>query len=178
MIGLLAYIGDVQERWQPDDVAAAPASPVQSRSATPSASPSTAAPGPSPATKPKQRNGAFQLTAQPLDARTVEVAVTPPTGLAAGRDYWFFVEIDWRDGNTDYYPREKLTGATQTLVIDIPPDATQQADRTGRVYALTTDQSREAAVRLQRQRTSKEDDFFADAPGATASQATGLPFGP
>jgi hypothetical protein len=122
--------------------------------------------------------GTFRLAVQPLDARTVEVAVTPPARLTTGRDYWFFVEVDWRNGNTDYYPREKLTRGPQTLIIAIPSDATLQADRAGRIYALTPDQSADAAERLERQQTRKDDDFFANTPGTTASHATPLPSGP
>jgi hypothetical protein len=160
VIGLLAYVGDVQERRGNDGgtaggtvatpSSAAPASGV-------SATPSTAAPSSGPAAgepgrpaRPGRRTTApsdgaqgenppatgvtrvFRLQAQRVDTRTVDVAVTPPSRVAADRTYWFFVEVDWRDGNTDYYPREKLTGGPQTLVVDIPPDATLDADRTGR----------------------------------------------
>ena len=78
----------------------------------------------------------YALSASPIDDRTVEVTVTPPGKPAAGQFYWFFVEVDWRDGNTDYYPREQLTGGSQTLTITVPANATMEADRTGRVYRL------------------------------------------
>lgn len=103
--------------------------------------------------------------------------MTPPARLTAGRDYWLFVEIDWRDGNTDYYPREKLTGHQRTLVVDIPPDATLDAERAGRVYALTPAQSAATDDRVERQQTTKVDDFFANPPGAAASGSIALQFG-
>jgi hypothetical protein len=118
----------------------------------------------------------LRLATRPIDARTVEVTVTPPARLTAGRDYWLFVEIDWRDGNTDYYPREKLTGHQRTLVVDIPPDATLDAERAGRVYALTPAQSAATDDRVERQQTTKVDDFFANPPGAAASGSIALPF--
>jgi hypothetical protein len=186
VIGLLAYVGDMQERRHKSDqssTASAGSSARPTASTSPSVSNSSPTTPPSTATsgddssKKVSGTGSFALATRKADARTVEVDVTPPAKLTDGRVYWFFIEIDWRDGNTDYYPRERLTGGSQSLVVDIPPDARLDAGRAGRVYALTAAQSTDAEVRLNRQRTSKEEDFFPEKPGAAASAAVKLPFG-
>ena len=196
VIGLLAYLGDESDRRNPGGITAPLPAPGSTQPATPAPtalpttrqpttiSPTTTKPATTASTtapnKPPQTGvttSTHRLAVQPIDARTVEVTVTPPARPSTGRDYWFFVEIDWRDGNTDYYPREKLTGNRETFMISIPPDATLDADRTGRIYALTADQSADAQQRLERQRTSKDDDFFGNPPGTAASASVTLPFG-
>ncbi|WP_433364727.1 hypothetical protein ACQPZX_34485 [Actinoplanes sp. CA-142083] len=167
VIALLAYIGDEQGRREPGPVTPAPGP-------TATASPATASPA---ASSKAGGSRLFALSPRPVDDRTVEVAVTPPENLAPDRVYWFFVEVDWGDGNTDYYPREKLTGKADTLTVTIPPDAPLDAKRAGRVYSLTAAQSAEADVRLERQQTTRQDDFFPDVVGTVASGSVKLPFG-
>ncbi|GAA0453180.1 hypothetical protein Ade02nite_01320 [Paractinoplanes deccanensis] len=181
VIALLAYIGDVQGRQQPDvagPVASASASGVGAASTAASPSSSAASTATSPtASREAGGTGSFELSTRRLDDRTVEVDITPPADPAEGRAYWFFVEVDWRDGNTDYYPREQLTSDAQTLTVAIPPDATLDADRTGRVYGLTPAQSTEAGERLKRQQTTRQNDFFPNVFGTAASASVKLPFG-
>jgi hypothetical protein len=188
VIALLAYVGDLQERRHKAEQgtsasggSGAPTGTGGPASASPTApaSPTTIPPSTPPTADgpPVSGTGSFALTARKIDTRTVGVEVTPPAKLTRERVYWFFIEIDWRDGNIDYYPREKLPPVATSFVIDIPSDARLDAGRAGRVYALTAAQSADAEVRLGRQSGSKEDDFFPEKPGDAASAATTLPFG-
>jgi hypothetical protein len=119
----------------------------------------------------------YRVKASSLDARTVKVTTTATGRPEPGQTYWFMLEINWGDGNTDYYPRRRLDDQAKTFNISIPTDARTDVVRTGRVYALDAAQSSDAEARLARQTsTASEDDFFAEPTGRVVSNGERLPF--
>ncbi|MFF5288995.1 hypothetical protein [Paractinoplanes globisporus] len=176
IIAFLSWRGDERDR-------AAKANPEPRNSAAvdlPAAPISPPASGVSASAAPTHGPAAvlsYRLAASPVDARTVTVTTTP-TGLPApGMTYWFMVEVNWGDGNIDYYPRRRLDDQASTFDVTIPVDASTDFARTGRVYALNEEQSNAADVRLARQGAGPSDnDFFADRTGQAVSNGVRLPF--
>jgi hypothetical protein len=138
----------------------------------------TSIPKPTPGrTKPVGVALSYRVKASSLDARTVKVTTTATGRPESGETYWFMLEINWGDGNTDYYPRRRLDDQAETFNISIPTDARTDVVRTGRVYALDAAQSADAEARLARQTsTASEDDFFAESTGRAVSNGERLPF--
>ncbi|MET3425185.1 hypothetical protein BJ973_004397 [Actinoplanes tereljensis] len=113
----------------------------------------------SPATTavPVQEDLRYDVTATRNHAREAKVKATAYGQPEPGLTYWFFVDVDYGKHYVEYYPRRKLTGRTTSFDIDLSADADLQFPRTGRIYGLTSAQSTEAAVRQQRQETTKKE---------------------
>jgi hypothetical protein len=195
VIAFLSWRGDEQDRAaNTPSTATAPATATVPATANAStmASASTAAEGttaterrtptsiPKPAARPAQSAGlalSYRLDATALGARTVKVTTTPTGRPESGETYWLILEVNWGDGNTDYYPRRRLGDQAEKFDVSIPADARTDVVRTGRVYALDAAQSADAEVRLGRQSsTTNEDDFFTEPTGKAVSDGERLVF--
>jgi len=196
VIAFLSWRGDERDRTA--RVAPATASPAATGNAPPTASTSTTAsalvvatgttaaerrtatsiPKPTPGpTKPISVALSYRVKASALDARTVKVTTAATGRPESGENYWFMLEINWGDGNTDYYPRRRLDDQAENFNISIPTDARTDVVRTGRIYALDAAQSADAEARLARQTsTASDDDFFAESTGRAVSNGERLPF--
>ncbi|WP_250035652.1 hypothetical protein [Paractinoplanes maris] len=164
IIAYLAWRGDEGERRN-----------VAGGDASPSIAPSNASGNASSSTPAGPLR--YQLDAGSLDDRTVRVAATTSGAPEASTAYWFILEINWGDGNTDYYPRRDLKGDAATFDVTIPADASTDVVRTGKVYALTPAQASQAQVYLDRQANpAADDDFFDNPPGEAKSAGVRLPF--
>ncbi|WP_328470830.1 hypothetical protein OHA21_05555 [Actinoplanes sp. NBC_00393] len=161
-IGYASWRGDEKER-QGAISGASSASP----------SPAGASPSPSPPVGPLR----FKLDSERVDAHTVEVTPTSTGAARKGLTYWFVVAVSWGDGNTDYYPRFELHGDDDPFLVTIPEDASADATRTGRVYAFNAQQTADAKIRVERQKTRDGEDFFPEDTGDPVSTAVPLPFG-
>jgi hypothetical protein len=118
----------------------------------------------------------YQLSAASVDSHTVKVTAKASGEPEPGLTYWFILEVNWGDGNIDYYPRRKLTGRSTSFDLTIPANANTTYVRHGRVYGLNSAQSAEAEDRLTRQGATGVDDFFDEATGQPVSNAVRLPF--
>jgi hypothetical protein len=188
VIAFLSWRGDERDRTAraapargstPATASAPPtASASTAASSLPSARTATSIPKPSPGPiKPVGVGLSYRVKASSLDARTVKVTTASTGHPESGEAYWFMLEINWGDGNTDYYPRRRLDDQAETFNISIPTDARTDVVRTGRVYALDAAQSADAEARLARQTsTASEDDFFAESTGRAVSNGERLPF--
>jgi hypothetical protein len=141
-------------------------------------------PGPvAPPTSPTTSSAApaedlsYRLDAAAVDAHTVKVTAKASGEPEPGLTYWFVLEVNWGDGNVDYYPRRMLTGKPATFEVPIPPAADPKFPRQGRVYGLNKTQSAEAETKVELQRTTGKDDYFDNATGQEVSNATPLPYG-
>jgi hypothetical protein len=144
----------------------------------PASSASSATPRPSTETSPTSPAPelSYQLTAAPVDSQTVKVTAKASGQPRPGLTYWFVLEVNWGGGNLDYYPRRTLTDSSTSFEVTIPPDADPSYPRQGRVYALNSAQNTQAEAKLEAQSTTREDDFFDNATGQTASNAVKLPY--
>jgi hypothetical protein len=139
------------------------------------ATPTSATPAsPSPTTAAPELS--YQLTATPVDSHTVKVTAKASGRPRPGLTYWFVLEVNWGGGNIDYYPRRTLTDSPGTFEVTIPADADPSYARQGRVYSLTSTQNAQAEVRVEAQSTTRQDDYFDNATGQTASNAVNLPY--
>lgn len=166
-----------------------PPSPTQ-RSVHRTRPPSTPAPTPSPspspspdeelvtaqAVDPPVEDLSFELSAEQAGTNTVRIRPTASGRAKPGRSYWFMVETNWGNGNTDFFPRREVTSRTGAFEISIPPDADHRFVRQGRIYELTGAQSAKAEFMRQHQNTPRDDNFFPDAPETIASNVVTLPF--
>ncbi|GGL21262.1 hypothetical protein [Mangrovihabitans endophyticus] len=118
----------------------------------------------------------YQLKASQVSPRTVRVAAIASGVPVPGLAYWFVVEVNYGDGNTDYYPRRKMTGRSATFDLTVPDISDLKYVRTGRVYAMSKNQNAQAEDRFTRQGASGVNDFFAEATGQPASNGVTLPF--
>lgn len=118
----------------------------------------------------------YQLEATHVAARTVGVTATASGSPVPGLTYWFVVEVNYGDGNTDYYPRRKMTGKSATFDLTVPDIADLKYVRTGRVYAMSMDQNAQAEDLYTRQGANGKNDFFAEPTGQSASNGVTLPF--
>ncbi|MEU4159243.1 hypothetical protein [Actinoplanes sp. NPDC026670] len=150
-----------------------PATVPGTRSPAATASPPHA---PAPADRPPAEDLSYRLSSTAVNADTVAVTADASGQPQPGLTYWFIVETNWGDGNIDYFPRRKLTGASQEFEITIPPDAEAKYVRHGRIYGLTSSQSADAEGKLERQSTTRTDDYFDRATGQISSNAIRLPF--
>ncbi|MEU1589578.1 hypothetical protein [Micromonospora sp. NPDC005710] len=152
-------------------LAAAPAEPDAERTAPappPSVVPTTSSPTPG--------DLRYQLSASPGNSHTVSVTATASGEPEPGLTYWFIVEVNYGDGNIDYYPRRKMTGRSTSFDLTIPTNAETRYVRNGRVYALDGDQHSQAEDLLKRQGATGVDDFFDEATGQEVSNAVKLPY--
>ena len=139
------------------------------------ATPASAAPAsPTPATATPELS--YQLTAAPVDSHTVRVTAKASGRPRPGLTYWFVLEVDWGGGNIDYYPRRTLTDSPGTFEVTIPADADPSYPRQGRVYSLNSTQNTQAEAKVEAQSTTRQDDYFDNATGQTASNAVKLPY--
>jgi hypothetical protein len=123
----------------------------------------------------------FTLSAAPTTANTVQVVPVANGRAVAGRTYWFMIEADWGNGNTDYFPRRQVSATTPAFEVSIPPEADLTFTRHGRIYALTGTESAEAEIMRQHQQqqaggTVRHDTYFTNPPSQIASNAVRLPF--
>ncbi|MFG1884024.1 hypothetical protein [Micromonospora sp. NPDC049102] len=152
-------------------LAAAPAEPDGERTAstpTPSVVPATSSPTP--------EDLRYQLSSSPGDSHTVKVTATASGEPEPGLTYWFVVEVNYGDGNIDYYPRRKMTGRSTSFDLTIPANANTKFARIGRVYALDDAQNSQAEDLLTRQGATGVDDFFDEAIGQPVSDPVNLPY--
>ncbi|MEU5934505.1 hypothetical protein [Micromonospora sp. NPDC047187] len=152
-------------------LAAAPAEPDgESTSSTPGPSIAPTASGPTP------QDLRYQLSSSPGDSHTVKVTAAASGEPEPGLTYWFILEVNWGDGNIDYYPRRKMTGRSTSFDLTIPANAETQYLRNGRVYGLDSAQNSQAEDLLKRQGARGVDDFFDEATGQPVSDAVKLPY--
>ncbi|MET8283102.1 hypothetical protein [Micromonospora sp. NPDC005174] len=152
-------------------VAAAPEEPDGERTAstpTPSVVPTTSSPTP--------EDLRYQLSSSPGDPHTVKVTATASGEPESGLTYWFVVEVNYGDGNIDYYPRRKMTGRSTSFDLTIPANANTKFARNGRVYALDDAQNSQAEDLLTRQGATGVNDFFDEATGQPVSDPVKLPY--
>ena len=118
----------------------------------------------------------YQLTAKARDPRTVDVTAEAAGEPIPGLTYWFFLEVKYHKGYTEYYPRRRMTGRSATFDVMIPPDADTRYLRHGRVYGLNKAQSDQADQKFLRQGVTGVDDYFEKAVGQPVSEAVQLPY--
>jgi hypothetical protein len=139
------------------------------------ATPASSTPGPpSPTTAAPELS--YQLAATPVDSHTVKVTTKASGRPRPGLTYWFVLEVNWGDGNIDYYPRRTLTDSSGTFEVTIPADADPSYARQGRVYSLNGTQNTQAEAKMEAQSTTRQNDYFDNATGETASNAVKLPY--
>ncbi|RQX16691.1 hypothetical protein DDE19_14025 [Micromonospora ureilytica] len=152
-------------------LAAAPAEPDRE------SPPSTPAPSTAPAaSSPTPQDLHYQLSSSPGDSHTVKVTATASGEPEPGLTYWFILEVNWGDGNSDYYPRRKMTGRSTSFDLTIPANAETTYLRNGRIYGLDSAQNSQAEDLLKRQGASGVNDFFDEATGQPVSDTVKLPY--
>ena len=152
-------------------LAAAPAGPDGGGpSSTPTSSATPIASSPTP------EDLRYQLSSSPGGTRTVKVTAKASGEPEPGLTYWFILEVDWGDGNVDYYPRRKMTGRSASFDVTIPTNAEIKYLRNGRIYGLDSAQNSQAEDLLTRQGPSGVNDFFEEATGQPVSDAVKLPY--
>ncbi|MEU4475578.1 hypothetical protein [Micromonospora sp. NPDC023888] len=131
---------------------------------------------PSPTSSPTLEDLRYQLSSSPGDSHRVKVTATASGEPEPGLTYWFILEVNWDDGNIDYYPRRKMTGRSASFDLTIPANAETRHLRNGRIYGLDSAQSAQAEDLLKRQGATGVDDFFDEATGQPVSDAVKLPY--
>jgi hypothetical protein len=153
---------------------------VADRAATPTPSltvpstGSTTSSSPTPSQTPEDLS--YQLSAAAVDSHTVTVTAKASGQPEPGLTYWFILEVNWGNGNIDYYPRRGMTGRSTSFDITIPANAETTYARQGRIYGLNSAQNTQAEDRLKRQGATGVDDFFEEATGQPVSNAAKLPY--
>jgi hypothetical protein len=164
--------GTIQPANPPTPARPTPARPTPARP-TP-AQPTSIPPKRQPISTPEDLS--FRLSAASVDSHTVTV-----TSKASGEPeprltYWFIVEVNWGDGNIDYYPRRKMTGKATSFEVTIPANADTTYVRQGRIYGLDSAENAQAEDKLTRQGATGVDDYFDEATGQSVSNAARLPY--
>ncbi|GAA0561322.1 hypothetical protein GCM10010172_50670 [Paractinoplanes ferrugineus] len=123
----------------------------------------------------------FTLSAVRTTTNTVKVTSVASGRAEAGRTYWFIIETDWGNGNTDFFPRRPVSAATKAFEVALPPEADLKFVRQGRIYALTDAESAGAESMRQHQLQQaggavRDDTYFTNPPSEIASNAVRLPF--
>ncbi|WP_189080513.1 hypothetical protein [Mangrovihabitans endophyticus] len=117
----------------------------------------------------------YEITAAHLRDREVRISATPHGQPEPGLTYWFFVEVDYGTAYIEYYPHLVLSGHSTPFDVQVPAKADLKFPRTGRIYGLTDDQSKEADI-LRHRSNSNKNDFFVKPPGQPVSDPVKLPF--
>ncbi|NMO56176.1 hypothetical protein HH310_33985 [Actinoplanes sp. TBRC 11911] len=97
-------------------------------------------------------------------------------GLAAGERRLTTPDESWRSAVNPGAPFRRPLPSNSATGVPTPQDADPRYVRQGRICALTNGQNAQAETRLQRQSTTKVDDYFADATGQVASNVVTLPY--
>jgi hypothetical protein len=201
IVAFVAWRGDEAGRRQGSAAGGTPAvasgpatastsGPATTSNSTPASAPTsvTGAPGtdvaePASATATTRTPAArtplqYQLTADKSGERMVHVNAVATGTPVSGLSYWFMLEINYGDGNIDYFPRVELNGRTQALDIDIPAGANTAFVRIGRVYALSGSEAARARKlkALQDQGPSDAEDFFPERTGTSKSNGVRMPY--
>ncbi|GAA0568365.1 hypothetical protein GCM10010172_60750 [Paractinoplanes ferrugineus] len=140
--------------------------------AAPTAGPVTS----DPASCPTAGDLRYELVATRDGARSVKVTAKASGRPEPGLTYWFVLEVDYGNGNSEFYPRQTITACPSPFQVGIPAEADPKYVRRGRVYGLDSTLNAQAEVLVQRQTTTRVDDFFKDAPGKPVSNEVSLPF--
>jgi hypothetical protein len=149
---------------------ASPPTPVRPTSAQPTSIP----PERQPISTPEDLS--YQLSAAPVDSHTVTVMAKASGEPEPRLTYWFILEVNWGNGNIDYYPRRKMTGKSTSFDVTIPANADTTYVRQGRIYGLDSTENAQAEDKLTRQGATGIDDYFDEATGQPVSNAARLPY--
>lgn len=144
--------------------------PIQPTSARPTSKPSQRQPVSTP------EDLSYRLSAAPVDSHTVTVTAEASGEPESQLTYWFIVEVNWGDGNIDYYPRRKMTGKSTSFDVTIPANADASYVRQGRIYGLDSAENAQAEDKLTQQGETGTDDYFDEATGQSVSNAARLPY--
>jgi Caspase domain len=152
-----------------------PPTPTQPTRAQPtSAQPTFITPKSQPISTPKDLS--YRLGATSVDSHTVTVTAKASGEPEPRLSYWFFVEVNWGNGNIDYYPRRKMTGRATSFDVTIPSNADPSYVRQGRIYGLNSAENAQAEDKLTRQGETGTDDYFDEATGQSVSNVAKLPY--
>ena len=126
-------------------------------------------------TSPEPGELRYRLSASPVESCTVRLTVNESGQPNSWLTYWFFIEVYYDNGYTEYYPDRRVAINSADFDVSIPGRAETKWNKIGRIYGLENSQNAQANKKLERKEIGTRD-FFEKPPGQPVSNAVKLPF--